>query len=183
MTQRWSQLPAGVTRGRVELAASDGRWAETFRELRDALRAALGADAVAIEHIGSTAVPGLPAKPIVDVAVALREGVDASRIAAAVEPLGLELAHDAGETGRILLVLDSAPSHRVAHIHLLRATDPHWADLLRFRDVLRRDESVRNAHAELKRELAARHAGDREAYTAAKEDWIRTILEGNKGAT
>ena len=68
-----------------------------------------------------------------------------------------------------------------AHLHLIRAGHPRWAEQLAFRDALRRDGQLAREYADLKRLLAARHAGDREAYTAAKAAFVANALAGHAG--
>lgn len=131
--------------------------------------------AVAIEHIGSTAVPGLVAKPILDIAVGLSSDADPDQVIARLEPLGWAFRGDKGDPG-LLFVLEDRPAHRVAHMHVVGYGDTRWRHYLLFRDRLRTDPAARTAYAELKRGLAERFADDRRAYTAAKDSFITGLL-------
>jgi GrpB-like predicted nucleotidyltransferase (UPF0157 family) len=169
----------GLAYGQVRLAASDPGWPAAFQRLAAELRAALGEEAVAVEHVGSTAVPGLAAKPILDVAVGLAPGADPDRAIAALGPLGWRFRGDKGDEGGLLLVLEDRPAHRVAHLHLVGHGDVQWRRYLALRDRLRADPAARAAYARLKERLTTRFGGDRRAYTAAKAAFIAQLLHGS----
>src|SRR5262245_22889486 len=105
----------GLGRFEVTLSASDPLWPAAFEYLAAELRRALP-DA-AIEHVGSTAVAGLRAKPIVDVAVGISVP-DEPELVGRLEPLGLE-CRGGGDDGGVLFVLEDGPGHRVAHVHVV----------------------------------------------------------------
>lgn len=155
----------------VEIAAYDPTWPSAFEAERARLAPLLhGAE---IHHIGSTAVPGLAAKPVIDV-MALVDDLDAP-LAGLVEAGGYAYpeAYNAGLSGRRWLCRPSA-AHRTHHLHLVddRA---ELARHLGFRDRLRADPELAASYAALKRDLAARSGDDREAYTAAKGDFVRSV--------
>ncbi|MFC3689273.1 GrpB family protein [Aquipuribacter hungaricus] len=131
-----------------------------------------------VAHVGSTAVPGLAAKPILDVQAAVLDLGCAELIARVLAPAGWHLVPaelDARPYRRFLvLVVDG---HRAAHLHLLLAGSARWSEQLAFRDQLRADPTLVRRYAELKQALAAEHADDREAYTAEKADFIRDVLQ------
>lgn len=130
------------------------------------------------QHVGSTAVPGLAAKPIIDVQAAVVDLDCADAVAEVLSPAGWHLvpAHlEARPWRRFLIrVIDE---HRVAHLHLLPGDSPRWVEQLAFRDALRADPALVHRYAELKRTLATEHATDREAYTAGKADFVRSVLK------
>jgi GrpB-like predicted nucleotidyltransferase (UPF0157 family) len=165
----------GLAYGRVRLVDSDPGWPGAFQRLAAELSLALGPHAAAIEHVGSTAVPGLAAKPILDVAVGLSPDADPARVLAILEPLGWIFRGDKGDAG-LLLVLEDHPLHRVAHLHVVGFGDARWHRYLAFRNRLRADPAARASYAELKRDLAERFAGDRAAYTEAKHAFIAGLL-------
>jgi GrpB-like predicted nucleotidyltransferase (UPF0157 family) len=165
----------GLAYGTVRLVDSDPEWPGAFQRLAAELSLALGPHAAAIEHVGSTAVPGLAAKPILDVAVGLSMDADPARVVAILERLGWIFRGDKGDAG-LLLVLEDRPPNRVAHLHVVAFGDARWHRYLAFRDRLRADPAARTAYAELKRDLAERFAGDRTAYTAAKHTFIAGLL-------
>jgi GrpB-like predicted nucleotidyltransferase (UPF0157 family) len=166
----------GLRRHTVRLVAHEPEWHMLFAAEADAIRSHVGDIAVDIQHVGSTAVPGLLAKPILDIAVAVSTP-DAVRLAAdRLRDAGYLDRGSAGRDGGHLLVKEVAPDVRAVHVHVVEITDPQWGDYLRFRDTLRADEVLRGAYAELKTGLLEAHAGDRRAYTAGKHAFIRDIL-------
>jgi GrpB-like predicted nucleotidyltransferase (UPF0157 family) len=173
----WSaHTTLGLTYGTVRLAPSNPQWPEAFQRLAAELRAALGEAAAAVEHVGSTAVPGLAAKPILDVVIGLAPDTDPDRVIATLERLGYQYRGDKGEEGGLLLVLEDRPAHRVAHLHLVGHGDALWRRYLTLRDRLRSDPAAKAAYAGLKDHLAARYSEDRRAYTAAKAAFIARLL-------
>ena len=168
----------GLTRDQVEVADSDSRWQLVFDALAAELRTALaGMDAV-VEHVGSTSVPGLAAKPIIDIAVGVRGEVAIDRVIHILEPLGYIYRRDEGANGGQLFVVDEEgqPGHRIAYIHVVTTDDPQWSRYLRFRDLLRSNPGARSEYEQLKRRLAAEFPNDRIGYTAAKESFIESLL-------
>jgi GrpB-like predicted nucleotidyltransferase (UPF0157 family) len=159
---------AGGADAPVQIAEYDSAWPASFEAERGRLAPLLdGAD---IHHIGSTAVPGLAAKPVIDM-IALVADIDAP-IAALVERTGYQFprAYNSTLSHRRFLCYPSA-SHRTHHLHLV--DEQHELDhRLRFRDRLRADPTLAREYAMLKRALASRYASDREAYTEAKRHFI-----------
>ncbi|HRO31307.1 GrpB family protein [Citricoccus sp.] len=129
------------------------------------------------QHVGSTAVPGLASKPIVDVQAAVVDLGCSDAVARVLLPAGWHFVPpelDARPWRRFLVqVIDE---HRAAHLHLLPAGSPRWTEQLEFRDALRADPELTHRYAELKRALAAKHATDREAYSAGKAKFVRSVL-------
>jgi GrpB-like predicted nucleotidyltransferase (UPF0157 family) len=162
---------AGVRDGLVELVEYDPAWPAAFEAERERLAPLLGA--LEIHHIGSTAVPGLLAKPIIDM-VALVDDLDAP-VAALVSSGGYQYpwAFNATLAHRRFLCYPRA-SHRSHHLHLV----DNSAELerrLHLRDLLRKDPGLADEYVALKRTLAARFREDREGYTEAKAPFIRRV--------
>lgn len=166
----------GLTHATVQLAAWTPRWAELFAVEAARLRAALGDLAVAIEHYGSTSVPGLVAKPLLDILVGGPEGTDAAPYTAALAPLGYDYAAHAGVPEHLVFGRGMARTHLV---HVVRHGGEAWHRALAFRDALRADAALRDSYAVLKRELARRHSGERSHYTAVKSAFIERVLVDN----
>jgi GrpB-like predicted nucleotidyltransferase (UPF0157 family) len=166
----------GLTRGRVKIADSEPCWQSAFEQLAAQLRGVLTGLRASVEHVGSTAVPGLAAKPIIDIAIGIRGGAGIDHVIGAVEPLGYIYRGDAGSDGGHLFVLDDQPDHRIAHLHVVSAEDPQWQRYLAFRDLLRQDPLARADYENLKRQLAIQFPEDRKAYTAAKKSFISAQL-------
>jgi GrpB-like predicted nucleotidyltransferase (UPF0157 family) len=172
--------PLGLADGQVRLAPSDPRWPGAFQRLAVRLRATLGELAVAVEHVGSTAVPGLAAKPILGTrhrpCARHRPRLGHHRL----QPLGYQFRGDKGGDGGLLLVVEDRPAHRVAHLHLVGHGDAQWRRYLALRDRLRADPAARAAYAQLKGRLAAQFSGDRGADTAAKAAFIVQLLSEDR---
>jgi GrpB-like predicted nucleotidyltransferase (UPF0157 family) len=162
----------------VEIVDPDPRWLRAGAAEARLLDARL-ADWVSApaEHVGSTAVPGLPAKPIIDLQVAVRELHCAGPVAEVLRPLGWCLVPaelDQRPWRRFLVRVHDG--RRAAHLHLVRGCSRRWHDQLAFRDVLRADPALTAEYASLKRRLARCHATDREAYTAAKGAFVNRVV-------
>jgi GrpB-like predicted nucleotidyltransferase (UPF0157 family) len=129
-----------------------------------------------IEHIGSTAVPGLPAKPVIDIMAAVADLVSSK---AAIEPLA-RLSYCYFDYRADVMHWFCKPSdlERTHHLHLVPFESTLWRERLAFRDRLRADETLRTAYRDLKLRLASEHREDREAYTEAKTDFILAAVSG-----
>ncbi len=162
----------------VALSPYDVNWPLMFRDERDRLLRLFPGDFLAIEHFGSTAVPGLAAKPIIDILA----GVDSmSRADALMEPLcqakyTTSMEFNATLVGRRWL-MRWAEGRRTHHLHLMVYGSQEWDRRLTFRNILRANTEIARQY-ELKKQLwAAEFRSDREAYTAAKEGFIRAALK------
>jgi GrpB-like predicted nucleotidyltransferase (UPF0157 family) len=159
----------------IEIVPADPHWLALFATERDAIAAALAPWLVGPpEHIGSTAVPGLPAKPVIDI-MAPVASLDASRAAIAAAA-ALHYAYAPYQAETMHWFCKPSPQHRTHHLHLVPAGSALWRDRLAFRDALRRDPALRDAYAALKQALAARYRHDRDAYTAAKGPFVARVL-------
>jgi GrpB-like predicted nucleotidyltransferase (UPF0157 family) len=170
----WAGL--GLDHGIVRLTDARAEWGAVAQRLAGRIGAALDDDALQVEHVGSSAVPGLVCQPIVDLAVGVRHpGVEWLR--APLEQLGYLYRGDGGERGGLLFVLEARPRHRVAHVHVVEHGGAQWRRYLAFRDLLLSDAGARDAYARLKQQLAYDFPENRPAYTDGKEDLVRTLLE------
>jgi len=178
------ELVGGAEPLRVVLREHDPRWAEVFCEHRARIVAALAGQDVVVEHIGSTSVPGLAAKPIVDVVVAV---ADVTAEEDWLEPLlaaGYELR--TREPGHRLV----RTPERDVHVHVYDRGATAVSDYLLLRDHLRSDAADRALYGDVKRELMTRRWEDTNDYAAAKDDVIAAIkararaaqAEGSAGA-
>ncbi len=158
----------------IELVPFREEWAASFAEWRERLGRGLGEAAVRIEHVGSTAVPGLPAKPVVDVQVSVRDVEDERSYAQAIDSLGV--AFRSREPGHRYF-RPAADRPRTVHIHVCTMGGEWEREHLLFRDYLRADPASRSRYAQLKRELAERYWDDRLAYTEGKTGFILDTLD------
>jgi len=177
----------GLERGRVRLAPHDPRWGDLFAEAAQAVRASLGARALGIEHVGSTAVPGLDAKPIIDLMVGLGDLRAAHAAVPVLEGIGYAYReareYREGRSPAEYLILVKGPeANRTHHLRLNEYAGRDWTDQLLFRDHLRAHPEAAARYAALKLRLAAAFLEDRAAYGAGKEGLIREILAAARAA-
>lgn len=165
----------GLSRAEVRVAPHHPAWARLFADEAARLRTALGNAVIDVEHIGSTSVPGLAAKPILDLAASIPSLADAPALVPALRRLGYEHKPDPEIPERMYFV-KGPPERRTHHLSLAEPGSRFWRTHLGFRDRLRADPELAAAYARLKHELAARHPGDRLAYTSGKESFIRSVL-------
>lgn len=170
-------LGLGLDYGTVGLAAARPEWVELAERLAEAIRVKLGRSAVSVEHVGSSAVPGLAAKPIIDFAIGVRPHIPPALVKKPLEELGYQFRGDAGDQGGLVFVLEDRPKHRVVHLHVVDHGGVQWRRYLTFRDLLLTNADARERYEHMKRELAAKFPRDRSAYTAAKESLVRGLLE------
>ncbi|MBA3670712.1 MAG: GrpB family protein [Gemmatimonadaceae bacterium] len=166
----------GLDAGTVRLANYDPRWPALFRAEAERILEALGPLARAVEHYGSTSVPGLAAKPILDILVGTDQFGDPGPFTARLEPLGYEYAHWAGVPDHQVFGRGAPRSHL---LHLVQFDGSSWRDALRFRDRLRTDATQRQAYAAVKLELATRYPTDRPRYTAEKGAFIEGVVSSH----
>jgi len=153
----------------------DPAWPGRFKAERELIAAAIEPWLSGpIEHIGSTAVPGLAAKPVIDIMAAVR-GLEESRPALEVLQ-GLSYCYAPYRDDVMHWLCKPSPESRTHHLHLVPFESRLWVDRLAFRDVLRNNATIANEYAALKRRLAQLHAHDREAYTQAKGAFIARVL-------
>jgi GrpB-like predicted nucleotidyltransferase (UPF0157 family) len=155
----------------IRIVPYDPAWPARFEAEKRLLEEVLAEWIVGgVHHIGSTAVPGLAAKPIVDVMVGV-EGLEQSLPARpAAEAVGYVWAPYRPDTFHWFC--KPSPERRTHHLILVPFDHPTFAARLAFRDALREDASLASEYEALKRELAGRHEYDREAYTDAKSDFV-----------
>ena len=165
----------GLPQGKVRLCAPTPRWAALFEEEANRLNAALRTFGAAVEHCGSTSIPGVPAKPILDILVGISGRIDAGSLRDALAPLGYEHATWAGVPGHEVFGKGDPRTHLV---HVVPLHGPAWDRMIGFRDALREDASLAAEYGELKRQLAARYPDDRSAYTDGKAGFVARVLAG-----
>lgn len=170
----------GLEPAKVRVAPHSREWRHRYETERAMLAAALGDLAVDIQHVGSTAVPGLAAKPIIDIAIAVAAPSAAAPVAAILNDLGYRFAIDAGGEGGLIFFREPEPPLRTHHVHVVSIDDPQWRNYLRFRDCLRADARLRAEYAALKERLAETYADDRPGYTEAKTEFVRAALASSR---
>jgi len=159
----------------IRIVSYDPDWPARFEEERAALEAAIGPWIVGdIHHVGSTAVPCLDTKPIIDILVGV-EDLESSR--ACFDPLrDLDYLYAPYLSDQMHWFCKPHPSRRTHHLHLVPHESARFRDELAFRDYLRSNPEAAAEYAALKRDLATRFENDREAYTDAKTSFIDFAL-------
>jgi GrpB-like predicted nucleotidyltransferase (UPF0157 family) len=160
----------------VELRAYDPAWPSTFETERERLRSVLPGRFIDIQHVGSTAVPGLLAKPIIDILAGVESIAAAQSLVTSLCVSGYTTSHEFNSTLHDRRwFMRWADGRRTHHLHVVVHKGELWDQWLRFRDALRGSPELAKRYADLKADLAVQHASDREAYTAAKAEFIRLV--------
>ena len=159
----------------IYLVPYSPNWPDKFEEEKKLIQEAIGPWVTGgINHVGSTAIPGLSAKPIIDIMVGVNSLEETkpciellTKINYMYYPYRPESMH---------WFLKPTPEHRTHHLYLVPVSDSQYQARIAFRDYLRIHREEREEYEKLKTKLAAKHSNDREAYTLAKEDFIKNIV-------
>ncbi|WP_434632586.1 GrpB family protein [Chromobacterium sp. CV08] len=163
----------------IDICVYAPAWLQRFLTERQQILSALGplADACIIEHIGSTAVPGLAAKPIIDIMLGLPVLTDITPYIPTLQTVGFHLQSQMATAMPERHYFAKPAAHpREVHLHAVALDSDFWRDKLAFRDALRADSHLAERYADLKRKLAQNHGDDRAAYTDAKSAFIASVL-------
>jgi GrpB-like predicted nucleotidyltransferase (UPF0157 family) len=153
----------------IVIVEYDPAWPEAFEGLRERAATAVGNVAIAIEHIGSTAVPGLAAKPVIDLVIVV-ESPDVARAIDRLTAIGYVHRGNLGVEGRE--AFDAPKGERGHHLYVCPSDSEELRAQLAFRDRLRNEPVLASEYEALKRDLAARFREDRMGYTDAKTDFV-----------
>jgi GrpB-like predicted nucleotidyltransferase (UPF0157 family) len=166
----------------VILSPYSAEWPCLFLDLREELQQAFAPIAVTIEHIGSTSVPGLAAKPVIDALLGADTLADVESKIEALGKLGYAYVskYERELPMRRYFVKSAAGSLRI-HLHAVERGSRIWREHLAFRDALRADAGLRSEYQALKFDLAQRFANDKSAYTDAKGPFIRSVIDAVAG--
>ena len=169
-------MSLGLKRGTVQLEPHDKQWDDVAVQTIKTLKSILGDDAIDIQHIGSTAIPAIKAKPIIDIAVGV---TDFEKIMSHNEQLEKEGIFYRGSDveHQVLYVMgDMETDIRTQHIHVVKWNGTEWKNYIHFRDYLNANENMALQYAKLKEELESKYADYRVAYTKGKQNMINKIL-------
>jgi len=165
----------GLAEGTVALAEHDPDWARAYDEEERRIRGALAGLALDVQHCGSTAVPGIRAKPILDLVVGTERLADGLECVRPLQDLGYEdLGEEVVPDGRFF----GKGAPRTHHLHLVEWRGPGWRSKILFRDRLLADRDAARLYEALKMALAGRFPNDRAAYTKAKAAFIKDVVAG-----
>jgi len=166
----------GLARGTVQLVPYQPGWHDLFRQEALLLRSVMGEEALQIEHIGSTSLEGMPAKPIIDLMVAIPSLTGAQRWIPQLEALTYEWRPDTEVPDRLFFA--KGPRHqRTHHLSLAEPTSYFYRSKLLFLKFLRRHPDSFAEYRRLKEQLVTQHAQDRASYTKGKEAFVERILQ------
>lgn len=167
-------MSIGLTRGTVALVPYNPQWAKDYLEEEAILKTIFGDALVDIQHVGSTSIPGMNAKPLIDIAVALPSLDIVDSFIPALVDAGYEHMPERITADRAFFP-KGPREQRTHHLSIIAADTPEWKNHIGFRDYLRSHPETVAEYNELKAQLAKKFADDRYAYTAAKSDFILSI--------
>jgi GrpB-like predicted nucleotidyltransferase (UPF0157 family) len=164
--------------GSIVVSNYDPNWPELFKQERTGIKNALGSFVLAIEHMGSTAVPGLPSKPIIDLLVGVPNLDEAKdRCIKPIEALGyIYLPEYKSWLPGELFFRKGPPGPWTHHVHLMEPSNPRWEAHLVFRDYLRAHPEAARAYADIKRSLASSSKDNIEAYRNGKNLFVEDTM-------
>ncbi len=166
----------------VRVVSYEAAWPQRFERERQMLLGLLGSQLRGgVHHVGSTAVPGLAAKPTIDIMAGVRSLEESRACFASLAEAEYQYAPYRPDEMHWFCKPD--PARRTFHLHLVPCDSPRFGATLAFRDALRSDSALAAEYAALKQRLAERFAEDREAYTAAKADFILAASARALGTT
>jgi len=163
----------GLQRGVVKLVPYTVEWKRLFDEEKALLQAAVGDLVLDIQHVGSTSIPGMMAKPLIDIGIAVRDFEEARACIEPIEKLGYEYRGEHGMSRRHYFMKGNPRTH---HLHMVEVGSRDWKNMLLFREYLIQHPEVARAYGELKMTLAQRFPEDREAYLEGKASFIERVL-------
>lgn len=169
----------GLERDIVRLAPYTAEWKRLFEQEKALLQAAIGHHVLDIQHVGSTSIPGMVAKPIIDVGIAVTSFEGARVCIQPIEQLGYEYRGEFGIPLRHYFVKGDPRTH---HLHMHELDSPDWENQVLFRDYLIQHPALAEEYAALKVDLAQRYRTDRGAYLDSKAPFIQRVMEMARSA-
>ena len=166
--------PLGLKRGKLCLSPYRNEWPALFDSEKKILLSAIGNHVIDIQHVGSTSIPGMRAKPILDLGIAVDEFENARTCIEPLTDIGYSFRGEHGIPRRHYFTKGDPTTH---HIHMVEEYSDEWTKLIRFRDLLRADPKTAEDYRSLKLDLWERLSGDRKAYQAAKAAFIGKVLQ------
>lgn len=165
----------GLERGTVELEPYREEWADLYKNEVQRLEDIAGNRFFDFEHIGSTAIEGLPAKPIIDILALVEDLGNAKDLIPVLEEHGYE--HRPGDTEGRLFFAKGPRTNRTVYLSITERGSEFYEETITFRDYLREHSGAAEEYASLKRRLAKQYPENREQYTAEKGHFIQEILD------
>ncbi len=165
----------GLKVGTVKLEKYDFNWANEFNEEKEILFKIFGDIAIKIEHIGSTSIEGLSAKPIIDIAIAVNKLEDFEKVKSYFEKEPYSIKENS--VNDEILVRKGSEDNRTHFIHIMELNSKRYQDTIIFRDYLKYNIDTLKAYEKLKKDLANKYSNNRKMYTASKNDFIQKVIE------
>jgi len=163
----------GLPSGKVRLALAHEAWAAAFQAERARIVAAVGEHLLDIQHVGSTAIPNVPAKPILDILIGVRDFEAATVCVAPLVSLGYTYRGENGIPRRHYFVKGNPRTH---HVHMVEIGSDSWRATLRFRDLLRMNQALATEYARGKKRLVRLYSDNRDMYQREKDKIVERIL-------
>lgn len=165
-------MPLGLSQHKVEVHPYDTEWLVLYNQESNRLCSSLGDWVLGIEHIGSTAVLGLASKPIIDMAIGIRDFDEGFDMVPLMTELGYHFRGEVGVPRRHFYMLGKPRTH---HVHVYEITSHDWQQRIAFRDALRSSPTKAREYAELKQKLADQFPRDIASYSNGKKEFIERI--------
>ncbi|MEI8143629.1 MAG: GrpB family protein [Candidatus Berkelbacteria bacterium] len=173
----------GLENGIVKLEKYNREWQEEFNNEKENIEKIFGDVAKSIEHVGSTAIAGLSAKPIIDIAVGVDSLEDINKIKTKILAFSHYTIKEDNADGEILMrrgtpvrLGEIKPNYVTHFVHIVEIDSRKYKETLAFRDFLRANNKVLKEYEALKQKLAREYENDRKAYTKSKEEFIQSVL-------
>ena len=160
---------------KVEVLPHDPKWRDAFGVELKSIADAMGKNVVNVHHIGSTAIPSIYAKPIIDLLVEVKDIIEVDRHSSAMESLGYEVMGEFGISGRRFFRKDNQENIRTHHIHTFEIASAQVERHLAFRDYMLAHPEDAQKYSNLKRELARKYPKNIDQYMDGKDEFIKEI--------
>lgn len=160
---------------RVDLVFHDPSWKETYKTEKEIILSVINKNVVSIEHVGSTSVPNINSKPIIDIVIGLESLIECESYIAMLVDIGYVFKGHMGKSNRYYFY-KLVNEIEMFHLHVVEYCDQNWYNLVLFRDILLNNKQIRIKYNELKANLEKKHYKDRKTYTSLKSDFIIEVL-------
>ncbi len=166
----------GLRRKKVVLLSYNPAWKKLYEEEKKLISFVIGEQALDIQHVGSTSIPGVKSKPIIDIAIGVESLKDRDTCIKPLEEMGYQYKNDSGVKGRYFFVKGSE-DNRTHYIHLVKLNSEQWKNFIFFRDYLRKNKKAVEKYNILKEKIAEKYKDDRDTYTLRKSIFIKKVIK------
>lgn len=168
--------PEGLYYSEVKLEMNHPEWVKNFLSEKEDFDNLKISFIKQIEHVGSTSIPGLSAKPIIDILLGIEKYKNYKKLIKQLDSLGYKFHREPRRYQALFLKTD-AKGRTTHHLKVVKYAGKSWRDYLKFKDNILHDKKLANEYKKLKLELAKKYADDRKSYTSKKGEFIQKILE------